>query len=143
AIFTLRRWISRGVEQGKKLYDPAAKTGFLIDKKFKGSEAQIIYDLLHDFTDTQRRQPETFQLLVRYMQEEKITIRELAYWHLVRRAPPMRERPPSNPAWGPSEREASCNEWKKLIADGKLPPPDLPAGPPGGPPGPGQRPMAP
>ncbi len=145
AIFTLRRWISRGPEQGKLLFDPEAKKGFLIDKRFRTSEAQIIYDLLHDFTDGQRRQPETYQLLVRYMQEEKITIRELAYWHLVRLTIGMKDLPAYNPAWGPSEREAACNDWRKLIAEGKLPPAERPPVPAGGPPpaGGGQRPMSP
>jgi hypothetical protein len=140
AIFTLRRWISRSPEQGKLLFDPAAKKGILLDKGYQASEAQIIYDLLHDFTDLQRRQPETFQLLVRYLQEKRITIRELAYWHLVRLAAGLKDVPAYNPAWGPAEREASCNDWKKLIAEGKLPPPDRPAGGPGGP---GPRPMLP
>jgi hypothetical protein len=138
AIFTLRRWIGRGTEQGKLLYDPATRKGILIDRKYRASEAAILFDLLHDFTYAQRRQPETFQLLVRYMREEKIALRELAYWHLVRLSLGVKDLPPYNPAWGPSEREASCDGWKKLIASGALPPPERPPAPPpggaGGPP---------
>jgi hypothetical protein len=136
AIFTLRRWISRGVEQGKLIYD-GTKKGPLLDKRYRDPEARIIFDLLHDFDDVHRNQPETYRLLINYLQDDRMVIRELAYWHLQNLL--LGEKgPPYSAAWPSDQREASVNEWKKMLEAGKLPPTpkEPPMGPPGGPPPP-------
>ncbi len=136
ALFTLRRWIDRGPEYGKRLYDEKTKQGLLIDKKYRSGEAQTILTLLHEFNDVQRRNKETFELMINYLESDRIAIRELAYWHLtLQLAPDIKGLPPYNPAWGPQEREQSVEAWRKLIAEGKLPPPlEGPAGTPTTPP---------
>jgi hypothetical protein len=96
--------------------------------------------MLHEFNDVQRRSKETFELMVDYLQSDKIAIRELAYWHLtVQLVRDLKGLPPYNPAWAQPERDQSAEAWRKLIAEGKLPPPlEAPAGtpatPPSGPP---------
>jgi hypothetical protein len=119
-IFTLRRWISRGKEAGGQLYDAKAKTG-LLKKQYDSKEAETILVLLHDFSDADRRDKQTYYALVGYLKSTKIAIRALAYWHLTRLAGPTRPSKDFDPAAPPDERDGVADEWKKLIDVGKLP----------------------
>ncbi len=126
AIFTLRRWIGRTAESGHLIYDPKTKTGFLKDK-YSPSECKKILVLLHDFSDSQRREKETFDMLVDCLKSDKIAIRELGYWHLQRFAGP--EAPKTFDPAAPAEiRAKGFDDWKKMVDSGKLP-----AGPRSGP----------
>jgi hypothetical protein len=122
AIFTLRHWLGRNDDQERKLFDPRTKAGVLIDKKYRLTEAQMLLELLHPFGVQQINSPETYSWLIDKLRHEKMAIRELAYWHLVRLAPAGRTIP-YNPAEGIEQRERAYELWKKLIPDGKLPPP--------------------
>jgi hypothetical protein len=121
AIFTLRRWISRDAEQSKVLYDPAKKTG-LLTQKYRPREAEIIVTLLHDFDDTARRTPETYELLAQYLLSEKVAIAELAYYQLHRLCGGVK-LPPFNAAWPRDQRQPAAEAITNLVKDGKLPPP--------------------
>jgi hypothetical protein len=122
AVFALRRYLSRGPEAGKALYDPKAQTGALIDKKFKPREAATVVDLLYDFSERVAQAPETYQLLLGMMgQEGHPALRELAWWHLARMAQPVK-LPDYNAAWPQDKRRAAVADVQKLIDERKLPP---------------------
>jgi len=122
AILLLRHWISRGDEYGKQLYDKDKKTGLLFDKTAKTNDAEIILDLLHDFDDARRQLPATFETLADYLTYNRMSIRELAYWHLIRLSVGAKTIPPFNAAWSPEQREQSSNQWKAMVKKGELPP---------------------
>jgi hypothetical protein len=133
AVFALRRWVNRGLEQGRTLYDPKADKGLLRERGLGPKEAKAVVLLLHDFPDEARRAPETFSLLIGHLENpNRVEIRQLAYWQLVRLAYPV-QAPAFNAAWPPEPRQAAVAEFRKLVAEGKLPPkPMNPPGRPGG-----------
>jgi hypothetical protein len=66
AVHVLRRWLNRGLEQNAKLYDAKnPDRGILRDRRYTQREAQTIVTLLHNFSEQDSRQPETFALLIR------------------------------------------------------------------------------
>jgi hypothetical protein len=138
AIYALRRWLSRDASQSNLLYDPVRKTGALLaNQKYRSAEAQTVAQLLHDFPDEARRSPETYEVLARYLESDKVAIAELAYWQL-RHLSPGVKLPPFNAAEPRDRRVNAANDVRKLIQDRKLPPqPDTggAAGPAGPPPG--------
>jgi hypothetical protein len=138
AIFALRRWISRGPNQGNRLYNEKDKTGVLMaTMKYRSTDAAVILALLHDFNDDDRKSPETFDLLADYLKSKHVAIAELAWWHLARLAAGVK-LPAFNPTAPLEFREKASDEVKKLIKEGKLPPPEAPpAGGPTAPPKPG------
>ena len=89
AIFTLRRWIGRGADQDRKLYDREKRTGMLVnEKKYRQIEAETLLDLLHDFSEEATKKPENVCVFDRFAGgTQKLAIRELAAWHLVRLVP--------------------------------------------------------
>jgi hypothetical protein len=137
AIFALRRWIGRDAKQTRLLYDPATKTGKLLeDRQYRAKEAETLSILLHDFNDEARQSKETYELLATYLHSDKVAIAELAYWHLKRMAVGVK-LPGFNAAWTAEDRRPVADKVRDFITKGSLPPP--PEGPPGGgkpPPGP-------
>jgi hypothetical protein len=116
AVSALRAWIGRGPGQDLKLFDALVK-----DKKLSASQATIVMQLLHSFSQTQRRQPATYSTLIDYLSVEPVAIRQLASWHLVRLAP-QGAKIGYDPAGPEADREKAVAEWKKLIPEGQLPP---------------------
>jgi hypothetical protein len=77
--------------------------------------------LLHSFGDEDLARPETYEVLIDYLDHEQLSIRYLANWHLVRLAPAGKKI--EYKALDPKEKRAQAvAEWKKLIPTGKLPP---------------------
>jgi hypothetical protein len=123
AIFTLRRWLSRGPQQGRQLYDEKTRGGLLKDMNYRSNEATILFDLLHDFNDVERRSPETFGLLANYMRsKDRVAIAELAWWQL-RHLSGGVKLPGFNAAAPLEVRDKAAADVEKLVAAGKLPPP--------------------
>jgi hypothetical protein len=122
SVEALRHWIARGDGQEAKLFDPKAQTGYLVDKKYRLLESQMILELLHTFSGEQLASPDTYAWLIDKLRHDKLAVRELAYWHLSRLVP-AGGTIPYNPAWVADQRERAYEAWKKLIPDGKLPPP--------------------
>src|SRR5262249_40587462 len=122
ANYTLRRWLSRGPEQGKRLYDLQTKTGILRDKMYKPREARTICDLLHDFSPESWGKAETFEALARSLYHKRVAIAELAFYHLVQLA--QRTRLPGNfNAAAPLEdREKYAFKIQEMINRKLLPP---------------------
>jgi hypothetical protein len=115
AIEAMRGWIGRGPGQDQLLYN------FLIkQRQYSPTHAEIVLNLLH--TPFDPKAPETYETLIAYLRHDKQPVRELAKWHLDRLAPAGRTIP-FDAAAPAAEREKAYKEWKKLIPDGKLPPP--------------------
>jgi hypothetical protein len=124
AIYALRSWLGRGPEQGKMLYDPKEKTGLLRDgRRFTATEAETVLILLHHFSPKDSRSKETFEYLARIgLRNNKLAIRQLAYWHLLRLSQGLRELPPYDPVAPEATRDMMAQKWEKLVEDGQLPP---------------------
>ena len=133
AIFTLRRWIGRDAKNGAQLYDEGKETGLLLAQRYhyRGTDANTILVLLHDFPPADARKQATFDELTSLLRSTQLPIRELAYWHLRNLSAGARvQLPPYNAAWGADEREPAVQAWKALIGK-ELPPPAPQAAPPG------------
>jgi hypothetical protein len=117
AVRALRHWIGRGPGQDQKLYD-----GLIKEAKFNELEAETVLQLLHSFSDEQLSRPELYEVLIDFLDHDKLAIRGLAHWHLSRLAPDGRKIG-HNPTESKEARQKAVKEWRKLIPPGKLPPP--------------------
>jgi hypothetical protein len=126
AIFALRRWISRSGTQGRLLFNEDKKTratsGVFIARKYRTSEAHNLFDLLHDFTDEDRKSPDTYEALAACLENPKVSIAELGFWHLRRLAFSVK-LPGFNAAAPQEDRKKVADAVRELITKGKLPPP--------------------
>jgi hypothetical protein len=123
AMFTLRHWTGRNDGQEAKLYDPKTGSGALTGGgKYNRGEAETIMSLLHSLTPEQLRTPDTWAYLIENLKHDKLAIRELSFYHLRHNVPGW-QKISYNPADPSDRRETAYKEWKKLIPDGKLPPP--------------------
>lgn len=114
-VLALRRWIGRGPGQDIKLYN------LLVDQyKFSPGHADIFMQLLHSFGDDDLSRPETYEILVAYLDHEKPGIRYLAHWHLVRLVPQGKSIP-YKALESVEARKEAVDAWKKLIPTGQLP----------------------
>ena len=82
AVKAMRHWIGRGPGQDQKLYH-----GLIEKRGFKPAEAEKVLQLLHSFSDQEVAEPELYEVLINNLNDEKLAIRGLAHWHLVRLAP--------------------------------------------------------
>jgi len=126
AAYVLRNWISHSADHDMELYRT------LQDKKgFSKEKAEIVMRLLHDLSDAEVADPKTYETLIGYLDHDNLAIRELALWHLVRLVPPdLIKTIMYDPTSDKEKRKAGIDQWKKLLADGKLPP-KRPQAPPG------------
>jgi hypothetical protein len=136
AIVGLRRFIGRGTDYARQLYDPDKNTGLLIEKSYRPGEAKAVLDLLHDFSTAETREAATYEYLANYLRNEKLAVRQLAFFHLNNLLRGTR-LPGFNydPTGGPEVRQAGYTVLMDAIRNGKVPPP---APQPGGG-GPGTR----
>ena len=77
----LRHYIGRGSAQDVGLYEA------LLGAKLKSGQASIIMELLHGFSPKARERPETYDLLISYLQSDQLPIRQLAGATLAELAP--------------------------------------------------------
>jgi hypothetical protein len=120
AVRVLQRWISRGPQAGKLLFDPEKRSGILTEnRKYLTGEAETVLKLLYGFSVAELRSPDTYRVLADYLLSPKIAIRELAIGHLYGMGAPVK----FNPAWPDSERQKAAAEINKMVDDHKLPPP--------------------
>jgi hypothetical protein len=123
AVFALRRWLARDAGNGKRLFDRKGDTGLLLDKKYRPSEAETVLELLHDLPADDVRKAETYDRLGAYLDNDRMAIRQLAWWHLQRLAVARGVKAPAyDPAGEAKQRRDAAAWWQKQAADGKLPP---------------------
>jgi hypothetical protein len=113
AVVALRHWIGVAPDRDQMVYKA------LVEEGYSKREAETVMQLLH--TPFDPAQPETYSALLAYLGHDKLAVRELAYWHLVRLAPAGRDIR-YDPAGSAEERAKGLAEWKKLIPSGSLPP---------------------
>jgi hypothetical protein len=119
ATGALINWISHAADDEIELYR------MLQEKKgFSKEKAQIIMSLLHVFSPEDRANPKTYETLISYLDHDNLAIRELALWHLIQLTPPnLLKNIRYDPAEDGDKRKAGVEQWKKLLADRQLPPP--------------------
>jgi hypothetical protein len=115
-ITILRHWLGRARGQEQKFYSA------LIDLRgYTPGQAKTIIQMLFGFSESEIKQPETYEVLIEYLVHEKAGIRNLAAWHLVRLVP-QGKTIPFKPNGSPQENERVYEAWQKLVPKGKLPP---------------------
>jgi len=123
AVITARHWIGRAPGQEMKLYQV-----FTEKVKMKPVHAETILQLLHSFDEAALKNPETYDMLISYLNHERLGIRGLAYWHLRRLVPEGAKTIKYSPNEPPDAREKAIAEWKKLIPSGTVPDAPKPEG---------------
>ena len=116
AVLVLRHWVGRAPGQATKLYDMGVKL-----KKVTMVQAKNRLHLLYGFTEQERKEVGTYELLLTYLQHSQVGIRELARWHLVRLVPEGKAIPFDAGA-SPEDRARAVARWRALIPEGRLPP---------------------
>jgi hypothetical protein len=116
AVITARHWIGRAPGQEMKLYQV-----FTEKVKMKPVHAETILQLLHSFDEAALKNPETYDMLINYLNHDRLGIRGLAYWHLRRLVPEGAKSIKYSPNDPPEAREKAIAEWKKLIPSGTVP----------------------
>lgn len=117
AILALRHWLGREPGQSIKLYEHL--TG---DLKYTSVQAKTLLQLLSGIDRAKLSQPGTYYLLIQFLNHSKLTVREMARWHLVRLVPDGRSIAYDAAAPEPQRMQAIA-AWRKLIPEGELPPP--------------------
>ncbi|MBM4071512.1 MAG: hypothetical protein FJ271_21645 [Planctomycetes bacterium] len=116
AVQSLQSWISYYRDGEYRLFD-------MLKKKYRPGEAESLMELLHStyYTPQNIARPETYEVLIHYLNNDLLPIRELAAWHLYRLVPAGRDIPyvGTMPA---QARRAAQDRWHKLIPAGQLPP---------------------
>jgi hypothetical protein len=113
AIEVLRNWIAAGRDHEHKLYE-------VLKTKYRAFEAENIVSLLHDPAERDLTNPDTFDLLISYLNHPQLPMRELARWHLVRLAP-AGQKIPYNPTADAATRQQAQAAWRALIAANQPP----------------------
>jgi hypothetical protein len=116
-VIALRHWIGRAPGQDQILYERLVE-----ERKFTPVQTETILQLLHSFGESELARPETYQTLIDYLEHDSLPIRGLAYWHL-HRLVPQGTVFGYDPAGSKEERRAAVEKWRKLIPEGKMPPP--------------------
>jgi uncharacterized protein (TIGR03000 family) len=114
-IQVLRHWTGREPGQDQKLY-----RGLIDRAGYTPLQAESMLQLLHGFNDEELAEPETYELLVRYLTDSRLAIRALAHWHLVRTVPAGRAIT-YNPLDTKEALQKAQQEWQKLIPPGTVP----------------------
>lgn len=116
AVRALRHWIGRGPGQDQLLYQALQEK-----RGYSAAHAGTVLQLLHSFGEEDLTRPETFEVLILYLNHEKLAIRGLAHWHLIRLVPAGKSIG-YDPLGKPEDRAKAQAEWHKLIPAGSLPP---------------------
>ena len=116
-VIALRHWIGRGPGQDRKLYDALVKEG-----KLPEADAETIMQLLHSPGEDLLREPAYYQALIDFLDNDRLAIRGLAHWHLVRLVPGGRELG-FDPLAPKEARDKAVAAWRKLVPAGQLPKP--------------------
>lgn len=116
AVQSLQSWISYYRDGEYRLFD-------MLKKKYRPGEAESIMELLHStyYTPQNMSRPETYEVLIHYLNNDLLPIRELAAWHLYRLVPAGRKIAYVG-TMPPQARRAAQKSWHELIPAGKLPP---------------------
>jgi hypothetical protein len=115
AVPVIRHWIGREPGQDQKLY-----RALIAGRIMTSTQAETVLQLLHNFSDEELTQPETYEALIDLLGSDQLAIRGLASWHLSRLVPAGRKIgfDPLAPA---DKRAPAVQKWRAMIPAGKLP----------------------
>jgi hypothetical protein len=116
AVVSLRHWLGRAPGQDQKLYQALQAS-----RGYSPVQAETVIEFLHGFGPNDLEHPETYEMLINYLADDKLAVRGLAYWHL-KRLVPAGAKIPYDPLSPKEDREKARAEWKKLVPPGKMPP---------------------
>jgi hypothetical protein len=116
AVLALRNWLGRAPGQTAKLDAGLKKAGYT------DVQARTLLHLLYGFTPEEKREPATYDVLLTSLKHSRPAVRQLAHWHLVRLVPEGKTIP-FNVLASEAESQRTCDQWRKLIPEGKLPNP--------------------
>jgi hypothetical protein len=112
-VVVLRHWIGRCPGQDLKLYKS-------FTTKMPEAEAEAALQLLHSFSAEDLQRPDTYQGLIDYLDCDRLALRGLAHWHLVRLVPEGRTIEFDLVA-GHEKRAAALKAWRALVPPGTVP----------------------
>jgi hypothetical protein len=113
SLDTLRHWLAGGRDQDYKLFD-------LLKTKYKTAEAESIIALLHGFGEAELMNPDTYDLLITYLDHPQLPLRELAASHLYRLVPAGQKIKYSATA-DPAARQQAQAAWRMIPVSQLLP----------------------
>jgi hypothetical protein len=117
AVVALRNWCARNVENDLALH------GILQNRKaYSEPQADAALELMHLYAKEDLSKPATYRKLFGFMNDERLSIRTLAYWHMQLLDPDGIRSANYNPDMDDEPRQAAIARWRKRIPDGKLPP---------------------
>jgi hypothetical protein len=118
SLYALRAWVSRSPANAMRLH------GLLRDKKsYSEADADALVQLLFSFSDADKAVARTYDALFHHLENEKLAIRELAFWHLAQLDSDFARGLTASPAAADADvRTKILAQWRKRLTDGKLPP---------------------
>jgi hypothetical protein len=116
AIPALRHWVARDQKNSQLLHGLLRK-----DKGYLSRQADVAVQLMYTLTEADSYERKTYEFLFEQLEDPKLAIRELAYWHLAQLDPDGARSSMYNPA-ADQQRESALRRWKQRLTDGKLPP---------------------
>ncbi len=115
-VTVLRNWMGHEPGQTEKVFATLMK-----ERKYTPVQAKTLIHLLYGPTDQQRREPATYEVLIKLLEHSKVAVREVARWHLVRLAP-AGKKIGYDAAAPEAQRQKAVEQWRALIPAGQLPP---------------------
>jgi hypothetical protein len=113
AVTALRHWIGDAAGRDQRLYQ------YLTERlRYSKPQSATVLQLLHGALAAD--DPDTYDTLLAYLRHEKLSIRELAWRHLLRMVPEDLAVP-YDPAATAAERAKAYAAWKEVIPSGSLP----------------------
>jgi hypothetical protein len=114
-VTVLRHWLGRRPDQERKLF-----TMLTTVRGLTPAQAKTVIQLLFGFAANDLTQPETFEVLVEYLQHDTPSVRNLAAWHL-HRLVPQGKSIPFSPTGDKAAIDQTYQAWKKLLPGGRVP----------------------
>jgi pSer/pThr/pTyr-binding forkhead associated (FHA) protein len=118
--YALQSWLSRGRRNGEEL------TELLVRRGNSKPKAERIVQLLHFLPKDALDRKETYQRLIDYLDDDKLVVRDLAFWHLSQlgtagRIPEQARGIDYDPTWERERRQPAVERWKRLVREGQVP----------------------
>lgn len=122
-LFALQSWLSRGAGHAEELARILERRGDSSKDK-----AALIVRLLYFYPAEALDKRETYQELVAQLDDDNLLVRDLSFWQLDQlgvggRLPEEAKKIAYDPAWDRDKRRPAVEQWKKLLAEGKVPSP--------------------
>jgi hypothetical protein len=112
----LQHWTSRHADHDVELFRLLQES-----KGYSRQNAAIVVQLLHTFSEKACDDPKTYEMLIEYLNHDRLAVRELASWHLTHLAPEIAKDLLYNPAGDSEHRKKMSAAWSQRIPKGTVP----------------------